>query len=181
MNNYMKNEKKQGKKLMIAGIVIILILVSLLIIFKGGEGKKIEIQPSPTPVLLNDDGSSLEGEAKAAEREEILKELEAQQLVVTDKLSSNISFPLGTTGSIGEWVVENPEHNTVIMQAEVYLGDLLIAKSTPIYPNQHITGIELLQNVESGEYEVTAYLNYYDTETKEFISKAGYRIHLSVN
>ena len=99
---------------------------------------------------------------------------------MTDKLSSNISFNSESAGTIGEWVVENPVDNTVIIQGEVYLEDTLIAKSTPIYPIQHITGVSLLTDIESGEYEVIAYLNYYDIETKEFISKAGYKIHLTV-
>jgi len=76
--------------------------------------------------------------------------------------------------------VENPAENNIIQQAEVYLLDKLIAKSTPIYPDQHITEVTLLDQVRAGEYEVIAYLNYYDIDTKEFISKAGYMIHLTV-
>ncbi len=83
-------------------------------------------------------------------------------------------------GTVGEWVVENPAENNIIQQAEVYLLDKLIAESTPIYPDQHITGLTLLEEIEPGEYEVIAYLNYYDINTKEFISKAGYKIHLTV-
>ena len=62
----------------------------------------------------------------------------------------------------------------------MYWNEVLIAKTTPIYPNQHITGVALLESIEPGEYEATAYLNYYDIETKEFLSKAGYSIHLTV-
>ena len=100
---------------------------------------------------------------------------------MTDKLSSNITFPSGEIGKVGEWIVENLKENNIILQAEVYLNDMLIAKSTSIYPNQHITGVSLLEKIESGEYEATAYLNYYDIETKEFISRAGYVIHLTIS
>ena len=132
------------------------------------------------PVYLDDDGSSVDGEAQAKAREDILKELEKQQLIVTDKLSSHIAFASGKVGAIGEWIVENPKENSIIQQAEVYLDGVLIGRTTPIYPNQHITGITLLEEVKKGEYEVTAYLNYYDLDTKEFISKAGYKIRLTI-
>ena len=161
--------------------LIILIAIIVFVFFKSCSGQSLFCKPKPTPVYLEDDSSSLEGEAEQADIDEMLAGLEKQQLIVTDKLSSNITFESGTVGTIGEWTVENSADNTVVMQAQVYMDEVLIAKSTPIYPDQHITGIELLEEVETGEYEVTAYLDYYDLETKEFISKAGYRIHLTVN
>lgn len=172
-----KTDKK--RKVLILSLIVIVIVVAF-IVLKGCSDISFQKEPQATPIYLEDEGDSIEGEAKKKERDEILKELEKQQLVVTDKLSSNITFSSGTVGTIGEWIVENPEENNIIQQAEVYLDDLLIAKSTPIYPNQHITAIELLEIVQAGEYEVIAYINYYDIETKEFISKAGYRIHLTI-
>jgi hypothetical protein len=169
------------RKIFVVLLLIILIAIAVFICFKSCSGQWGLKEPETTPVYLEDEGGSPEGEAEQTDRDALLAELEKQQLVVTDKLSSNITFESGEAGTIGEWVVENPADNTVIMQAEVYLDDVLIAKSTPIYPDQHITGIELLKEVESGDYEVTAYLDYYDLETKEFISKAGYKIHLTVN
>ncbi len=174
-------QKAHNRKRNIVGIILFVILL-LLIVFIAHQScgnSKIEIS-TQTPIHLEDDGKSLEGEAEARTREDILNELKKQQLIVTDKLSSNITFPSSDIGEIGDWIIENPEENNIIVQAEVYLNDVLIAKSTPIYPNQHITGIALLEEVNSGEYEVTAYLNYYDIETKEFVSKAGYRIHMTV-
>lgn len=179
-NTHISNEKNKKKKAMIISLLIVLIVTLIILMIRGCLGTPLLKEPQATPVYLEDEGSSLEGEVKAKEREEILKELEKQQLVVTDKLSSNITFPSGEIGIIGEWIVENPEENNIIQQAEVYLNDALIAKSTPIYPNQHITKIQLLEEVQSGEYDVIAYLNYYEIETKEFISKAGYKIHLTV-
>ncbi len=168
------------KRILIIIAAIIALIIAVFLILKGCTGALDMDVNDYVPTYLEDDRGSAEGEAETASREEVLKELEKQQLVVTDKLSSNITFMSGETGTVGEWIVENPEENTVIQQAEVYLEDILIVKSTPIYPNQHITGVSLLTDLEAGEYEVTAYLNYYDIETKEFISKAGYRIHLTV-
>lgn len=173
-----KDNKKTKKVIVFILIGLVLIISVLAIIFRSNIGLP---KPKPTPVYLEDEGYSLDGEVKTKSREDILKELENQQLVVTDKLSSNITFSSGQAGISGNWIVENLEENNIIQQAEVYFGELLIAKSTPIYPNQHIEAVELLKDVESGEYDVIAYINYYDIETKEFISKAGYKVHLTVD
>lgn len=178
---YNSNNKEKKKRIvLIALLILIATIVAVFFLLKGCGNDLLSNEPEATPVYLEDDGSSVDGEAQKREREDIINELEKQQLVVTDKLSSNITFTDGEVGTVGAWVVENPKENSIIQQAEVYLDETLIAKSTPIYPNQHITGVELLEEVDAGEYEVTAYLNYYDVDTKEFISKAGYKIHLTV-
>ncbi len=177
---YNTNTTLEKKNLLIILILIPVIIAVIFLLLRGCTGAEVLIEPTPPTVYLEEEGGSVDGEAKMKEREEILKDLEKQQLVVTDKLSSNITFPSGDIGTIGEWIVENPKKNNIIQQAEVFLDNLLIAKSTPIYPDQHITAIELLEEIASGEYEVIAYINYYNIETKEFISKAGYKIHLTV-
>lgn len=178
-NNANDKTNKREKVLRIVLAAAILIAATFFLL-RGCLEPQLQPEPKATAVYLQDDGSAIDGEVQTKEREDIMNELEKKQLVVTDKLSSNIAFPSGEIGTIGGWVVENPKENNIIQQAEVYLDDVLIAKSTPIYPNQHITGVELLAVVESGEYNVTAYLNYYNIETKEFISKAGYNIHLTI-
>jgi len=178
---YNADKKANTQKRVVIFVLIALALAATAVLLLRSCGDDPpEDEPDATPVYLEDEGSAIEGEAEANDREEIMNELEKRQLVVTDNLSSNITFASGEAGTIGDWTVENPKENSIIQQAEVYLDDVLIAKSAAIYPNQHITSIELLTDVESGEYEVTAYLNYYDISTKEYISKAGYTIHLTV-
>ncbi len=179
-NPQLQSEKKKKIKILIMLLLGVFSIVAILLFIRICSGESILKAPEATPVYLNEEGGSTEGEAEEASRDEILEELAKQQLIVTDKLSSNITFSSGEIGTIGEWIVENPAENNIIQQAEVFLDDLLIAKSTPIYPNQHITAIELLENVETGEYDVIAYINYYDIETQKLISKAGYKIHLTV-
>ncbi len=178
-HNPTKKANKINRVITIGLIAVVIITAAFLLLRECGNQASVDM-PKETPIYLEDDGGAIDGEAKAKDREEIMNELEKQQLVVTDKLSSNITFTHGEVGTVGDWMVENPKENNIILQAEVYLGDKLIAKTTPIYPNQHITGVELLADVECGEYIVTAYLNYYNIDTKEFISKAGYNIHLTV-
>ena len=178
---YSPTEKaKMKKRVIIISLIAVVLIAAAFLLLRGCNDTDSVENPMEVPVYLEDEGSSIEGAAQEKEREDIMGEIEKQQLVVTDKLSSNITFASGEIGIVGEWVVENPAENSIIQQAEVYLDGVLIAKSTPIYPNQHITGVSLLENVETGEYDVTAYLNYYDTDTKEFLSKAGYTIHLTI-
>ena len=174
------DKENKRKKVLIIVIIAIAIIAGAFFLLRGCNDNPITNEPEATVDYLEDNGGSIDGEAQAKSREDLLKDLEKQQLIITDKLSSNITFESGEVGVIGEWIVENLKENNIIQQAEVYLNDVLIAKSTPIYPNQHITGVELLSSIDAGEYEVTAYLNYYDIETKEFISKAGYAVHLTV-
>jgi hypothetical protein len=179
-NTEAKIEGSKKKRVIIILLFVVIIIAAVLLSVKGCSNTPVFEETQSTPVYLEDEGGAIEGEAQVKDRDETLKELEKQQLVVTDKLSSNITFTSGDVGTVGDWVVENPKENNVIQQAEVFLDDVLIAKTTPIYPNQHIIGIKLLQEVQSGEYEVIAYISYYDIDTKEFISKAGYKIHLTV-
>ena len=56
----------------------------------------------------------------------------------------------------------------------------MIAKSVPIKPDQHIETIILSENLESGQYDVIAYINYYDPDSGEYLAKAGFKIKLTV-
>ena len=176
----LENKENKKKKVIIILIIVFAIAVVALFLLKSCNEDQNTDELETTPIILKDESRSIDGEAQIKTKEDILEELKEQQLIVTDKLSSNITFESGEVGTIGEWVVENLKENDVIQQAEVYWNDVLIAKTTPIYPNQHITGVSLLESINPGEYEATAYLNYYDTEKKEFLSKAGYAIHLTV-
>lgn len=80
----------------------------------------ITSNPTATTSYLSSDGNAIDGAAGAKSSEEILDSLKKQELVVTDTFSSNIVFPVGQAGTIGNWVVENPSTNNVIQQAEVY-------------------------------------------------------------
>jgi hypothetical protein len=151
--------KKKGKKIIPIAFLALFLFILLLIYAANLNSNTRTVNPSPTTSYLNDNGSAIDGTATAKPKDEILDDLKKRQLVVTDKLGSNITFPSGKAGTTGEWIVENPASNNVIQQAEVYFEDLLIAESVPIYPNQHIENIELKQDINPGEYDATVYLN----------------------
>ena len=139
-----------------------------------------DISSTNEPEQLDENGIAVDGSIENKTPDEIRSDLQKAQINVTDKLSSHILFPEGEAGTIGTWSVENLESNNVIMQCEVYLDDRLIAKSVPIKPNQHIETIELTDDVKAGEYDAVAYVNYYKLDTNEYISKAGFKIQLTV-
>jgi hypothetical protein len=119
--------------------------------------------------------------AEGKTHEEILADLEKQQVIVTDTLSSHAAFPSGKKGTAGEWMIENVKTNNVIQQGEIYLGDVCIARSAPLLPGQHVESITLIEDVPAGTREVIAYMNYFNCDTQAFISRAGFNIKMTVS
>ena len=174
------NRTKRKKTILIVALAIALIILTLLFLTIG-QGRNVASETSTaTPNVLNDNREGIDGTYQSMSREEILEDLENNQQIVTDTVSSNVTFPSRNTGTIGEWVLENIEDNSVIQQAEIYFNNLLIAKTEPVYPGQYIQAVELLENLEPGEYEAIAYISYYNEDDKTFAGKAGYKIHLTV-
>jgi hypothetical protein len=170
-----KNEK-------IKAVVIVAIIMALAIIiayFAISLTPSTNASPSASFKTLDDNGEAKDGSAPEKSKEDMLAELEAQQIVVTDNISTNISFPSGKTGEIGTWKVENIAENNVIMQVEVFIGTQLVAKTTPIYPDQYIDEITLDADIPTGDTPAVAYINYYDIETKNLVGKTAYDITIS--
>ncbi|HCA28480.1 MAG TPA: hypothetical protein DEP23_02305 [Ruminococcaceae bacterium] len=179
----MKNTCKKKKSLLIFLVLLLVLTVGFGIWTLANPN--FFSQPTNSSSKINtkridENGSAIDGGVKSKTQEEILKELQADQINVTDKLSSNIFFPSGKAGTEGNWTVENVETNTVAIQCEVYLGDKMIAKSVPIKPNQHIETIILSEDVDPGQYEVIAYVNYYSIDKGDYLAKAGFKITLTV-
>ena len=184
-------EEKRRRKWPYIMLLILLLLLFLLLTHSCGQHYPGP-GPSPSPSSsessntspsssLDDSGSALPGSSSSPSRQEILSQLQKQQVTVTDKVSSQISFPGGSTGSAGICEVENQPSNSVIMQCEIVLNGKTVAKSVPIYPGQHIDSITLSQPVTPGNYNVTATIKYYNKTTKEYLGMTDYGIHMSVS
>ena len=146
--------------------------------FDKNNGKK-QTDPSST-VHLDQNGNAVDGSYKQKTKDQILDELKKAQINVTDKVSSCALFKSGEKDSCGSWVVENLPSNNVIMQCEIYVNDKLIARSTPISPNQHIESIKLSEPLKAGSYDAVAYINYFKLDSQSYISKAGYKIKIII-
>lgn len=125
-------------------------------------------------------GMAIDGSHKRRSHGEILAELKQQQVMVTDTLSSHATFASGRKGTTGEWLVENVKSNQVIQQAELYLNNVCIARTAPLLPGQHVETVKLIREVPAGIQKVTAYLNYFNRDTHEFISRAGFNIKMTI-
>jgi len=180
----LEEKKKKRKKLWILLIIIGLLLFSIpcAIYTINVLGKSANSAPVTQNPVLDNNGNSADGKAPVKSQEEVLKELQEKQLMITDKISSNISFPSGKKGTTGKWMVENSVDNKCIQQVEVHInGKDLITKTTPIFPNQHISKVELQNDVQPGNYDAIATINYFALDTKEFISKVEYQVKLTIS
>lgn len=179
----MMNRKKKLLMLIILLTVFCITAgtVSAVFLMSGSRFKTAVVDNTSTDISkLDDSGSALDGQTESKTSQEVLEELQKDQINVTDRLGSCIVFSKGKAGTPGDWAVENPADNRVVMQCEVYLGDELVAKATPIRPGQHIENVPLLKDLKAGTYDVTAYVNYYAPDTSNYIGKAGYQIKLTV-
>jgi methionine-rich copper-binding protein CopC len=174
----------KGKRLFIMIVFLILLLsigvfAALKLTANNSVYNSTTINKSSS-MHLDANGKADSGEYKAKTSEQVLSELKKAQINVTDKISSSALFSSGIKGSSGSWVAQNLASNNVIMQCEIYINNSLFAKSVPINPNEHIESITLLNDLKSGSYDAVAFINYYKLDTKEYISKAGYKIKLIV-
>jgi hypothetical protein len=182
----MKNEenKKKKKTFLVVVFLLLFVLSSGFGIFAamnpGIFFQSAENSTAGNTKWIDENGNAIDGALQNKSPDEILKELQEKQINVTDKLSSHIFFPDSKAGTEGQWVVENVEANMVAIQCEVYLGDRMIAKSVPIKPNQHIETIILSEDVEPGEYDVIAYINYFSIDSGDYLAKAGFKVKLTV-
>ena len=174
----------KGKSLPVFLILLVVLMSVVALAVANFSVKKTELisntSSNNNSIHLDDNGKATPGEYISKSSSEILSELQKAQVNVTDKVSSFVSFNYGAKGSSGSWTVENLASNNVIMQCEIFVSNNLYAKSVPIYPNEHIESITLLNDLKSGIYDAVAYINYYKLDTKEYISKAGYKIKLIV-
>lgn len=163
-------------------LVIVLPVMLVLAVGAGGLLQYLHTHHLPVPPIVRmiGGGHATPGPVSSETSSDILAKLKKEQAMVTDDVSSSAQFPSGKSGTTGSFAVENLSSNNVIMQASLSLNGKEIAKSPPIYPGEHIDGVTLSQAVPAGTFEAVATLSYYNPATKAYISKAGYKIHMTV-
>lgn len=186
-NTEKEKSKKRKRTLLIILLLLLLLLIGITYSFfhagMGGSngGNPSRSSQSAPSSSLDGNGSALSGSPTRKSREEILSELRQKEVVVTDRMSAEISFPNGKEGTVGTWTMENPASNKVVEQCTVELKGKTIAETVPINPGQHIESVTLSQPVASGTYDATAIIRYYSTDSKALLGQADYRLTLSVS
>jgi hypothetical protein len=126
-------------------------------------------------------GSAKNGTNLNKSRKEILAELEKQQVVVTDKVSSYMQVSKNEKGAVTQWAMADLKNNNVQMQAEIYYQNKLYAESAVVAPGEHINSVTLINRMPKGKYKAIAYINYYSTDkNQKYLGKAGYVVNISV-
>lgn len=169
----MKNKSKKSRRTLLLIILLLLAVGITVVAITVTVINNSKSTSSAAPLVNN--GSAMSGVYQGKSSSELLKELEKQQVRVTDKISSQIMFPSGNQGTKGAWIVENSPANSVTEQCSVVLKGQTVALSTPIKPGQHIENITLNTPVSPGTYSVTVNIKYYDSKTSVCLGQADYQ------
>ena len=165
------NDKKKKRRVLLLILLFLLFTVTAIAYAIYSANSHVLANPGKTMIA---NGTALRGGYSSISEDDLLKELKRKQLMVTDRISSQVVFNGGGKGSSGAWVVENPATNKVMEQCEILLNGKNIATSVPVGPGQHTDTIALSDNVKSGTYDVTAVVNYYSRDDRSYLGKAGY-------
>ncbi len=183
MRNKTGNGTRNRMRLLVIILILLLAMTALLAVNHRLDQVGYDPVGTTIPSSIRIDpgaGEAVDGGYAGRTHEEILDDLQKRQVLVTDRVSSHASFPLGAVGSLGEWVVENAAGNTVIQQAEIYLEGTCVARSAAIRPGQHVDRIRLLEAVPPGTHNAVVCLNYFTEDTQSYISQAGFTIKVTV-
>lgn len=183
-------EKKNNNKTM---MIVIIILLALLIIlcgyfFLGGKNT-----PANNPAVPGGDGNdwwknvgtdeNIEyGERETKSHEEIVEELNKQVEEGMINISMNI-YPTFENGTAkGDLLIINNTINRYPQIIEIYTKDdnKLIYRSGVIPVGGRVDYAQLNENLPAGTYNCVAYFNAINTETEEFVGKAGAEIQITV-
>ena len=84
--------------------------------------------------------------------------------------------------SEGNLRIANPPYNKYAIEVEIKLdsNDKTVFKSGQIKPNHYIEYANLTRNLKAGEYDATAIINAYDSETKEFKGTSAAKLIIKV-
>ncbi len=111
-----------------------------------------------------------------------LKELQDKldESMIAFSINSNPSFANGI--SMGNVMIENPEHNAKLLVAEIYLdaGNELLYKTKFIKPGSYIQSIKLDKELPKGSYPATVYFKAYSEDGSTFIGQTGAQITIHI-
>lgn len=160
---------KKSKILII--LLVLVIPVSVIFIINNNKNK------------VNVSGGILQEGVIPGYTEEEIKEIlqrKADESSFSFEINSRPIFKDGK--SEGNLRIANPPYNKYAIEVEIKLDSngKSVFKSGQIKPNHYIEYAKLTRNLKAGEYDATATINAYDSETKEFKGTSAAKLIIKV-
>nr|WP_302686404.1 hypothetical protein [uncultured Romboutsia sp.] len=162
----------KSKKYILLIIVVLLIAVLGCIFIENKRQSKVNIN-----------GGILQEGIIPGYTEEQIKEIlqrKADESTFSFEINSRPIFKDGT--SEGNLRIANPPYNKHSIEVEIKLDSngKSIFKSGKITPNHYIEYAKLTKKLKAGEYDATAIINAYDTESGEFKGTSAAKLIIKV-
>ena len=159
-------------KILIALLFIVIMLLGIIVIINNNNDNKVNIS-----------GGILQEGIIPGYTEEQIKEIlqrKADESTFSFEINSRPIFKDGK--SEGNLRIANPPYNKYLIKVEIKLDDnnKKVFESGEILPNHYIEYAKLTRNLKAGEYDATAIINAYDSETKEFKGTSAAKLIIKV-
>ena len=160
---------KRNKILII--ILVIITIISVVFLINNNKNK------------VNVSGGILQEGIIPGYTEEQIKEIlqrKADESSFSFELNSRPIFKDGK--SEGNLRIANPPYNKYLITVEIKLDDnnKIVFKSGEILPNHYIEYAKLNRKLKAGEYNATATINAYDTESGEYKGTSAAKLIIKV-
>ena len=167
-----KKNKQYSNKFKVVALCVI-VIVSLCVIFISNKNKS----------NVNVQGGILkEGIIPGYTEEEIkaIMQRKADESTFSFEINSRPIFKDGK--SQGNLRIANPPYNKYSIKIEIKLDDngKTVFKSGEILPNHYIEYAKLTKRLKAGEYNATATINAYDTESGEYKGTSAAKLIIRV-
>ena len=170
MTKYIKLNSKNKKILFVCFIIIL--VIGYILIVKTHKSNKANVVG----------GILSEGVIPGYTEEEIKEMLQrkADESTFSFEINSRPVFKSG--GSEGNLRIANPPYNKYSIKIEIKLDDngKTVFKSGEILPNHYIEYAKLTKRLKAGEYNATATINAYDTESGEYKGTSAAKLIIRV-
>lgn len=154
-------------------ILLLILIIPLSIIFITNSKK----------YKVNISGGILQEGVIPGYTEEQIKEIlqrKADESTFSFEINSRPIFKNGE--SEGNIRIANPPYNKYLITVEIKLDDnnKIVFKSGEILPNHYIEYAKLNRKLKAGEYNATATINAYDTESGEYKGTSAAKLIIKV-
>ena len=154
-------------------ILLLILIIPLSIIFITNSKNN----------MVNISGGILQEGVIPGYTEEQIKEIlqrKADESTFSFEINSRPIFKNGE--SEGNIRIANPPYNKYLITVEIKLDDnnKIVFKSGEILPNHYIEYAKLNRKLKAGEYNATATINAYDTESGEYKGTSAAKLIIKV-